>query len=43
LDQYQFDDLQEVRKLTAEWISHYNHERPHQALVMQPLILKKAA
>ena len=43
LDQYQFDDLQEVRKLTAEWISHYNHERPHQALGMQPPILKKAA
>ena len=43
LDQYQFDDLQEVRKLTVEWISHYNHERPHQALGMQPPILKKAA
>ena len=43
LDQYQFDDLQEVRKLTADWIDHYNHERPHQALGMQPPILKKAA
>jgi putative transposase len=43
LDQYQFDHLQEVRKLTTEWIDHYNHERPHQALGMQPPILKKAA
>ena len=43
LDQYQFDNLGEVRQLTEDWILHYNHERPHQALGMQPPILNKAA
>ena len=43
LDQYQFDNLGEVKQLTEDWILHYNHERPHQALGMQPPILNKAA
>jgi putative transposase len=42
LDQYVFDNLKEVRILTEEWLEHYNHERPHQALGMQPPILKRA-
>lgn len=28
--------LQEVNTLTKQWIKHYNHERPHQALQVQP-------
>lgn len=36
LDMYLFDNLQEVKQLTREWINHYNYERPHQALGMQP-------
>lgn len=43
LDQYAFDDLDEVRHLTQRWIQHYNYERPHQALGMQPPILEQAA
>ena len=43
LDQHQFDNLGEVRQLTEDWILHYNHERPHQALGMRPPILNKAA
>lgn len=39
LDMYSFDSLQEVRQLTNEWIHHYNYERPHQALGMQPPVL----
>jgi putative transposase len=38
LDMYLFDNLQEVKQLTKEWIHHYNFERPHQALGMQPPI-----
>lgn len=36
LDMYLFDNLQEVKQLTKEWINHYNFERPHQALDMKP-------
>ena len=43
LDMYQFDNLQEVKDLTRKWILHYNHERPHQALGMQPPIKKVVA
>jgi len=38
LDMYIFDNLQEVKRLTNQWIKHYNFERPHQALGMQPPI-----
>ena len=32
LDCYVFDSLDEVRRLTTDWLYVYNHERPHQAL-----------
>lgn len=39
LDMNLFQDLNEVRCLTQHWIHHYNHERPHQALMGLPPIL----
>ena len=36
LDMYCFENLGDVRELTGAWVEHYNHERPHQALGMQP-------
>jgi putative transposase len=32
LDLYLFQTLKEVRKLTQQWMSHYNQDRPHDAL-----------
>ncbi len=32
LDMYMFDSIQQVQQLTNEWLHHYNHERPHEAL-----------
>ena len=43
LDMYSFDSLREVKLITKEWVKHYNYERPHQALGMQPPIFGAAA
>jgi len=32
LDIYNFDNLQEVRLMSEEWMYHYNYERPHESL-----------
>lgn len=32
LDPYLFKDISQVQKLTDEWLTHYNEERPHEAL-----------
>jgi len=32
LDRYVFETLEQVRQLTADWVRHYNHERPHDSL-----------
>ena len=32
LDRYVFETLNEVRRMTAEWIRRYNEQRPHEAL-----------
>jgi putative transposase len=32
LDAYLFDDLQEVRQVTENWLETYNTIRPHEAL-----------
>jgi len=32
LDQYWFDNLDEVREITSEWMTMYNGERPHSSL-----------
>ena len=32
LNCYVFETLNEVRRMTAEWIKRYNEQRPHEAL-----------
>ena len=32
LDMYLFENIQQVQKITNEWLQHYNEERPHDAL-----------
>ncbi|WP_442903235.1 integrase core domain-containing protein [Gilliamella sp. WF3-4] len=32
LDLYLFNNLEQARKVTEEWLTIYNAERPHQAL-----------
>lgn len=32
LDARIFNNLVEVREITAEWVEHYNRERPHESL-----------
>lgn len=36
LDAYVFDDLEQVREISADWLKIYNEERPHDALGRQP-------
>lgn len=38
LDCYVFDTLDEVRRMTREWMHRYNHERPHESLGKIPPI-----
>lgn len=32
LNMYLFNDVEQVQRLTNDWIKHYNEERPHEAL-----------
>ena len=42
LDCYLFNNLEEVRYLAEEWITVYNHERPHDSLNdLSPIEYKK--
>jgi len=36
LDAHVFEDLEQVRELSADWLRIYNEERPHDALGRQP-------
>jgi putative transposase len=36
LNAYVFEDLEQVREITAEWLQVYNEERPHEALGSMP-------
>ncbi|WP_180295677.1 integrase core domain-containing protein [Snodgrassella communis] len=41
LDLYLFNNLEQARKVTEEWLTIYNTERPHEALNnMAPLVYK---
>jgi putative transposase len=36
LNAYVFEDLDQVRRISAEWLQVYNEERPHEALGSMP-------
>lgn len=36
LDAYVFENLEQVREISADWLRIYNEERPHDALGRQP-------
>jgi putative transposase len=42
LSSYLFDDLDEVRDITWEWLLSYNEERPHRSLGgLPPVVFRK--
>ena len=44
LNQHWFKDLPEARRIIADWIHHYNHERPHSSLEYQaPAVFENQA
>jgi putative transposase len=36
LNAYVFEDLEQIREISAEWLQSYNGERPHEALGSMP-------
>ena len=42
LSAYLFDDLDEVREITWQWMVQYNEERPHDALGRVPPAVYRA-
>ena len=43
LSAYLFDDLDQVREITWEWMREYNEERPHDALGKVPPVVFRDA
>lgn len=39
LDPYLFESIEQVQALTDEWLTIYNHERPHESLGRVPPLM----